>query len=443
MEPKAGHHNSFEWLIPQPPDANLDHIRNQLLQEFRIEYCWLDVLCLRQKGELEDEAIEAIRMREWEIDVPTIGNVYRNAKSVFRYFNGLGLPMKTDLEAWESQNHWNNRAWTLQEIRPDDEMIDVQPHWAPIQGLVPLNTPITGAAPQKTIRQMLQPISELSLAAHSEQGCSIIRLAGQMSQRFSSNPVDKIAGINYLMWPKGRRFDLPIYEENLGIDEGWLRCVGSMRRDLKVELLFLFPYPRASGQSTSPEAELACDGRSWIPTWAQIKNLAEKDVSDVWEGLSIRVLSGQVYPNPRNPFYVRTYMWNLAEVLGTLVFNSRIIEVHPAGVYKVSLEEKNVAGFYTPYSSSLDQGWERLEYVMLCLSLEINLPWVVCRRHEATTGDMREFHNNIKKVTGYKRVMLLEKVTILRTDDRLKISKFLRGIKRPMALRSFDAVYII
>jgi len=448
MVPRVGWHNWFEWPIPQPPRAILDDICNQLLQEFEIEYCWLDVLCLRQKGKSEHEAI---RKDEWQIDVPTIGNVYRNAKSVFRYFNGLGLLVETDIRAWENPKHWKNRAWTLQEIRPDDEMIDVQPRWAPFQGLVPLNTPITGATPQKTIRQMLQPISELSLAVHSEQGCSIIHLAGQMSQRFSSNPVDKVAGINYLMWPKDSRFDLPIYEEKLDIEEGWLRCVSSMRRDLKVELLFLFPYPRgrqdwswARGQNTSPVARFACGNCSWIPTWGQVQSLAETDVSDVWEGLPIRVLSGQVYPNPRNPFYVRTYMWNLAKVLGLLVFNNCSIEKQAERVYKVSLEEKkNVAGFYASYSSSLDWEWERLEYVMLCLSLEINLPWVVCRRHDATTGGMRELHNNIKKVTGYERVMLLEKVTTLRTDDRLKISMFFGSIEQPMQSRDFDAVYII
>jgi len=30
-------------------------------------------------------------VHEWMIDIPAIGDIYRNAKSIFCYFNSLGL----------------------------------------------------------------------------------------------------------------------------------------------------------------------------------------------------------------------------------------------------------------------------------------------------------------------------------------------------------------
>ncbi|PBK64639.1 hypothetical protein ARMSODRAFT_456760 [Armillaria solidipes] len=69
--------NGNEWPATVPKGANLDTIREELL-EMGAEYVWLDVLCLRQKnGQRED-----LRVEEWKIDVPTIGNVYRWADVV-------------------------------------------------------------------------------------------------------------------------------------------------------------------------------------------------------------------------------------------------------------------------------------------------------------------------------------------------------------------------
>ena len=46
-------------------------------------------LCLRQKSEVDH--LEKLRVEEWKLDVPTIGNVYRAAANIVRYFNGLGF----------------------------------------------------------------------------------------------------------------------------------------------------------------------------------------------------------------------------------------------------------------------------------------------------------------------------------------------------------------
>ena len=66
----------------------MESLRSELLT-FGAEYIWIDVLCLRQKSEVDH--LEKLRVEEWKLDVPTIGNVYRAAANIVRYFNGLGV----------------------------------------------------------------------------------------------------------------------------------------------------------------------------------------------------------------------------------------------------------------------------------------------------------------------------------------------------------------
>ena len=134
--------NNYRWPVPLPAGVTLEDIRWEALQAGAV-YCWLDVLCLRQRMEecsydLSDidgkdvfrnsnyhkdcsesqhtEVSQETRLDEWALDVPTIGNNYRQATFVLRYFNGLGIPL--NLSGWENSHHWINRAWTLQESRP-------------------------------------------------------------------------------------------------------------------------------------------------------------------------------------------------------------------------------------------------------------------------------------------------------------------------------------
>lgn len=130
--------SNYRWPVPLPAGVTLEDIRWEALRGGAV-YCWLDVLCLRQrmeecsyylsgidgkeinhhKGCLESQHSEVnqqTRLDEWALDVPTIGNNYRQATFVLRYFNGLGIPL--NLSGWENSHHWINRAWTLQESRP-------------------------------------------------------------------------------------------------------------------------------------------------------------------------------------------------------------------------------------------------------------------------------------------------------------------------------------
>jgi len=111
--------NQYQWPIPLPEGVDLERdVRTELLS-FGAEYVWLDVLCLRQHSGTQKPSdhstyLDSIKQTEWKIDVPTIGNIYRAAQRVVRYFNGLGKPFSE--HGWDDPRHWLRRAWTLQEI---------------------------------------------------------------------------------------------------------------------------------------------------------------------------------------------------------------------------------------------------------------------------------------------------------------------------------------
>ena len=148
--------NRRQWPIPLPEGVTIEDIRGELqdpqlptgvtrLTEHRkwfiapppesFEYCWLDILCLRQTwGEIEGNLLikesEAVKrhalpahilllekklLTEWEIDVSMIGAIYRRAKTILVYMNGIGRPFSDKKSDWKSPHHWINRTWTLQE----------------------------------------------------------------------------------------------------------------------------------------------------------------------------------------------------------------------------------------------------------------------------------------------------------------------------------------
>ena len=102
--------NGYKWPVPIPIDTTLEHVRVELLNLGAV-YIWVDVLCLRQVGSTENERL---RLEEWKLDIPTIGNIYRECLKTVYYYSGLGRPFRIgDLT---SKRHWINRAWTLQEV---------------------------------------------------------------------------------------------------------------------------------------------------------------------------------------------------------------------------------------------------------------------------------------------------------------------------------------
>ena len=151
--------NNYRWPVPVPAGITLEEIRWQALRAGAL-YCWLDVLCIRQEMVRQGTNTplnEEERRREWSIDIPTIGNIYRQATNVIRYFNGLGRPLQ--LTGWDDDRHWINRAWTLQETRPENRMVNAGiPEGAlfPLHSLVEFN-----GGRKRPIREVLAPLASI------------------------------------------------------------------------------------------------------------------------------------------------------------------------------------------------------------------------------------------------------------------------------------------
>lgn len=495
--------NSLLWPVPFPQskqsaleskDAHFMAFVHAV-REKGYRYAWVDVLCLRQ-FKFGSSDLENRRLEEWQVDVPTIGNIYRLAAKVMRYMNGLGRNMKTDLKSWRNPRHWINRAWTLQEIRPEYMIINPKTLSA---GLWPefwnIQIHDSKAKTSKPLRKLLKPVHDLAQAARSEEGCSILMLVKEMSKRSSTNSVDKIAGINYLMWPSGRTFDLPVYDAKMDIDTAWLHCVEVMRYELKLELLFLFPTGRDkeavmkqptevknqanslqdddnkfSNTTTLMEAkiELARRHPSWIPTWAQAASLKE----DVWERLPLRVLSPKVLPDPGHPLVVPTFLAGSSRAVGMLCFDdcqlSGTHNIEPGFVYgsepflelRVSTGPRSIHSLRTTfYTSEMSQdylldfwqghraGPQPLTFV-LSLGLEHDLPLLVCRGAQGVCQNLASSIQDISQFvlqgfTKYPRTLMLEKVAVIHHSSDVR--RFMEGfpMNMPWPQREYDAIFIV
>ncbi|KAJ7634782.1 hypothetical protein FB45DRAFT_909844 [Roridomyces roridus] len=249
--------NGGKWPVPLPKDSSLDDIRIELLNT-GAEYAWLDVLCLRQKGGAESE--EALRAKEWEVDVPTIGFVYAKCQNVVIYLNGLGRPFEETDSDLLSPRHWCNRAWTMQEwcfavnmtfvgITQDSPVLK-------LSGGHHRNLAASGP-PEEGFGQQLAK----RLANRDVHTRYILIGAAEMSKRSAEGDVDKIAGMAYNF----ASFDQPAfyYEVPPGMEktelvaDAWLRFVRCLSPFSRGDLLFLFP---AMGEGKF----------KWMPSWRQL-----------------------------------------------------------------------------------------------------------------------------------------------------------------------------
>ncbi|PBK82920.1 hypothetical protein ARMGADRAFT_1137901 [Armillaria gallica] len=206
--------NGREWPVPILKNANLNLIRIEMLNN-GLEYVWLDVLCLRQKGGLRED----LCAEEWKLDVPTIGWVYERTK--------MHCYLK---DYFDSDCCWFNHAWTLQEIRCNGYAIcRVTPNG-------PLN-----AKPDKdsnydtqvltTFHQKLQSLKRLTI-----QKFDVLE---EMRRRVLMNPVDKIAGMAMLL----RSPRIPAYYESQSLEDAWTAFMNTASRYIQVDLFFKYPEP--------------------------------------------------------------------------------------------------------------------------------------------------------------------------------------------------------
>ncbi|SJL16316.1 uncharacterized protein ARMOST_19836 [Armillaria ostoyae] len=222
--------NRRKWPVPIPKDTSLDLIHIEMLN-LGAEYVWLDVLCLRQKGGIREDLHE----EEWKVDVPTIGSVYdkTNLNKVVCYLSGLSWPLSSNADDLESDWCWFKHAWTLQEIS--------------------MNPIIGGDTGDEALWVKFK--EKLSSLQDIRDG-HVYDVLSEMQKRVSTYPVDKIAGMAYIMGS----MSIPAYYRKQPEDDTWIALMdvvascGQQSWHL-ADLLFLHPKPGT---------------KSWQPSWKQV-----------------------------------------------------------------------------------------------------------------------------------------------------------------------------
>ncbi len=252
--------NGYEWPVPMPKNADLNLIRIEMLN-LGAEYIWLDVLCLRQERRSEDpcdstsqeewDRREALRKEEWKVDLPTIGWVYAqdlwdfdrsDVVSLVCYFSGLGLPLSfKTANDFEDDRCWFNRAWTLQET--------------PRSPIIAGKTCDDGMIDERFMTRDMQRRFHKQLASLQplQKPASIFDVLSQMRKRKSTNHVDKVAGLVYLL----EASRIPIYNASQCEEDAWTELVNVMHERFRATLFFLYPHP-GNGN------------KSWRPSWEQV-----------------------------------------------------------------------------------------------------------------------------------------------------------------------------
>ncbi|SJL15975.1 uncharacterized protein ARMOST_19488 [Armillaria ostoyae] len=227
--------NGKEWPVPIPKDASLDLIWIEMLN-LEVEYTWLDVLCLRQKGgERED-----LRAEEWKLDVPTIGSIYRISQVVV-YLSGLGWPLCLKEGDMDSDRCWFRRAWTVQEVGFRERTI----------AGVTLDGPMHAEPIDDDGNHKMDMFHKQLKSLH--MNWDIFSLLTAMQDRVSTNPVDRVAGLALPMVPRV----IPAYYESTSLEDAWTALVNTTHNYDCV--LLLFQYPGVG---------LGC--KKWRPTWDQV-----------------------------------------------------------------------------------------------------------------------------------------------------------------------------
>ncbi|KAK0244856.1 hypothetical protein EDD85DRAFT_876434, partial [Armillaria nabsnona] len=230
--------NGKEWPVPMPKDASLDLIRIEMLN-LGVEYAWLDGLCLRQKGGPKED----FHLEEWKLDIPTIGYVYNNAQVVI-YLSGLGLPLSLKEGDLDSDRCWFRCAWTLQEVGEKriiaGDTSDGPLHAKPIDK--------DGGYETELLRRF-----HMQLASTQDCHRGIFSRLTDMQRRVSTNPVDKVAGLAFLL----NSMTIPAYHESESLEDAWTALVNSMISVMRASFLLLYPG-------------VGLGRKKWRPTWEQL-----------------------------------------------------------------------------------------------------------------------------------------------------------------------------
>ncbi|KAF8454010.1 hypothetical protein BGX38DRAFT_1175224 [Terfezia claveryi] len=248
--------NNKAWVVPIPKGVSLEKLRDELLGLVPedCQYAWLDVLCLRQKSKdsipREDDGDLWILEKEWELDVPLIGQIYSRAEVTVLYFNGLGRPLAPNV-SWDDIRHWTKRAWTIQEAKhPTSVVLGGYPKQMPVNPTEQMEWTII----KNRIHYELLRIT--TLIKQKE----ILGLIVEMGKRFASTEIDRVAGLTTIF--QGTYGSFPIYQLADTPSTAWSKFCNLLTLPPKsdefshvYQLLQHFPYPSRD---------------AWFPSWEQV-----------------------------------------------------------------------------------------------------------------------------------------------------------------------------
>ena len=359
--------NQYQWPVPCPKGINLDNLRAELLT-FGAEYVWIDILCLRQKSGIE--CLERLKQEEWRLDVPTIGNIYRAASNIVRYFNGLGVPFSNT--GWDDPRHWLQRAWTLQEIKTERTTIN-----GGAQGQDVLYSRGEVSGKLITLRSAISPVRQLAKQLDRRHGCEVYKLAQEMAKRHASKPVDKISGLFYLL----RTTKLLCYDETMTSEDFWKQSFQLLPAERKAEILFDYPYRGSSEQ--------------WFPTWEQMLQWPTRDPE--YDHTQYQSSPALIRDIPGRISLIGN-IWTIPHAV--------LQEADNPGQYIVTTHGRQFF-FYLPYLSQNPINLrDQPTFTLAITEPEHDYNWVVCHEQHAS---------NITPAVDEPHV--LKKVGVLRTEE--------------------------
>ncbi|KAK0456852.1 hypothetical protein EV421DRAFT_2013890 [Armillaria borealis] len=221
--------NGYEWPVPIPKGANLDLIRIEMLN-LGVQYTWLDVLCLRQRGGPRED----LRVEEWKLDVVC-------------YLSGLGLPLSLKEGSLESDRCWFRRAWTVQEVGEHRTIAGDTPDG-------PMNVDPIDKAGNYEDEILTKFHKQLDSAGITN---SLYGALSAMQGRISTYPVDKVAGLAFSLGTRS----IPAYYESQSLEDAWTALVNEMHPTYRGKLFFTYPEPGTTR-------------KKWRPSWEQVMNMS-------------------------------------------------------------------------------------------------------------------------------------------------------------------------
>ncbi len=226
--------------MPILKDASLDLIRIEMLN-VGLQYMWLDVLCLRQKGGVKED----LRMEEWKLDMPTIRQIYHmnGHERVVIYLSGLGLPFSVKEGDLDSERCWFRHVWTLQEVGRGHIIAGDMP-----------DGPMCAKPIDEDGNYKTELLTRFYKQLWSTLGAvDLFTQLANMQKQVSTNPMEKVAGLAWPLQPK----TILAYHESWSLKDAWTALVNSMYSMMQV--IFLLVYPG-----------VGLGHKKWRLTWEQV-----------------------------------------------------------------------------------------------------------------------------------------------------------------------------